>query len=148
MVAARPTRHPLARLALMVALSTTVACGRSGTDVAGVRASGGPAGDAYTVQVENAGTATLQAVSIVAGEDAPPIDVATLAGGQRTAEHRIGVLHENPVVSATVAGQRRTYQPVEGFSGFNPRLEPGRYVITLRWNAETEFLETTVTAAR
>lgn len=148
MIATRSTRRPRVRLAAMVALSAALACGKSGTDVAGVRASGGPTGDRYAVEIVNAGTATLAAVSIVTGEDAPPIEVTALAAGQRTAEHRIGVLHENPVVSATVAGRRRTYQPVEGFSGFNPLLEPGRYVIALRWNAGTDFLETTVTVAK
>ena len=134
-----------ARLATLVALTATLACGKSGTDVDLLRASGGPAGDSHSVEIVNGGTATIQAISIVTGEDAAPIQVAQLAAGQRTAAHRIGVLHENPMVTATVAGQQRTYHPVEGFSGFNPSLEPGSYVITLRWNAETEFLETVVT---
>ena len=134
-----------ARLAPLVALAATLACGRTATDVDLLRASGGPSGDSHAVEIVNAGTVPLAAVSIVTGEDAPPIVVARLAAGQRTAVHRIGVLHENPLVSATVAGQRRTYHPVEGFTGFNPSLAPGSYVITLRWNAETEFLETTVT---
>ena len=145
----RPTPRPLARLAtLLVALGATLACGKSATAVDLLRASGGPAGDRYGVEIVNAGDATLSGVSIVTGEGVPPVQVPQLAAGQRTAEHRIGVLHVNPVVSATVAGQRRTYQPVEGFSGFNQQLEPGRYVITLRWNAETAFLETVVEAAK
>ena len=135
------------RLGTLVALAAALACGKSSTDVDLLRASGGPAGDSYSVEVVTAGSATLAAVSIVTGAGAPPVEVPQLAAGQRTAAHRIGVLHENPIVSATVAGQRRTYQPVEGFSGFNPSLDPGKYVITLRWNAETEFIETVVTAA-
>lgn len=147
-----PSYIALGRAARLVAstaaLGATLACGKSTTGVDDVlRASGGPSGDRYSVEVVNAGAATLHAVAIVTGEDASPVTVAQLAGGQRTAAHRIGVLHEHPIVSATVGGQRRTYHPVEGFSGFNPSLEPGSYVITLRWNAEAEFLETVVTAA-
>jgi hypothetical protein len=142
----RVTR-PLARLATLVAVAATLACGRQSTQPAEpLRASGGPSGDSYSIEVVNGGTATLSAVSILTGEDVPPVQVAQLAAGQRTEVHRIGVLHENPLVSATVAGQRRTYQPVEGFSGFNPSLEPGSYVITLKWNAESEFLDIVVTA--
>lgn len=134
------------RLAPVVAagaLLVVAACGKSGTGI-DLRAAGGPAGDAYSVEIVNAGAVTLQALSIVTGEDQPPLEVAQLAAGQRTAPRRIGVLHENPVVRATVGGRRREFLPVEGFTGFNPSLEPGRYVIRLRWNAETEFLETTV----
>lgn len=144
----RSPRHPLARFLALATLAATLACGKPATGVDDVlRAAGGPSGDSYSVEIVNAGSTTLHAVSIVTGENAPPVTVSQLAGGQRTAAHRIGILHENPFVSATVAGQRRTYHPVEGFAGFNPRLEPGRYVITLRWNAEAEFLETTVTAS-
>lgn len=128
-----------------VAMAATLACSRSGTGL-DARASGGPNGDAYSVEIVNAGTTTLQAVSILTGENVPPLEVAQLAAGQRTARKAIGVLHENPLVSATVDGQRRTYHPIEGFTGFNPLLEPGRYAIRLRWNAETAFLETTVVA--
>ena len=137
-------RRPLA----VVAVALLVAgCGKSGTGV-DVRASGGPAGDAYAVEVVNAGSVTLQGLSITTGEGVAPITVPQLAAGQRTAALRIGVLHENPHVVATVGGRERTFHPVEGFTGFNPRLEPGRYVIRLAWNAETEFLETTVAPAR
>ena len=148
---ARPSRRPLARLAALAplaalaALAATLACGKAATDVADLRASGGPSGNSYGIEIENAGTTTLQGVSILTGEDVPPVEVAQLAPGQRTPEHRIGVLHENPLVIATIAGQRREAHPVEGFSGFNPALEPGRYVITLRWNAEFEIIETVVT---
>ena len=141
-----PLTRPLARVAALAALALALACGKSATDVADLRASGGPAGDSYGIEIVNAGTVTITAVSITTGEDVPPVEVAQLAPGQRTPAHRIGVLHENPLVVATVAGQRREYHPVEGFSGFNPALEPGNYVITLRWNVETQFLETVVMA--
>ena len=135
------------RLAAIACIAATLACHSSGTDVENVRADGGPAGDRYTVEIVNAGTVAISALSIQTGEDAAPLEVAQLAPGQRTTARTIGVLHENPFVIATVAGQRRTYHPVEGFSGFNPALEPGRYVIRLVWNAQNQFLETTVVAA-
>ena len=131
-----------------LAIAASFGCSSTGTGVDGPRASGGPAGDAYSVEVVNAGSVRLDALSIVTGEDATPLEVPSLAPGQRTASRRIGVLHENPYVEATVAGRRRTYHPVEGFAGFNPRLEPGAYEIRLRWNAETEFLEIAVEGKR
>lgn len=142
-----PSRHPLARLASLVALAATLACGPTGTQpTEPIRASGGPAGDSHAILVHNAGGTTLTAISILTGEDVPPVQVPRLSPGARTGIHRIGVLHEHPIVSVTVAGERRTYHPVEGFSGFNQRLAPGRYVIQLRWNAAAEFLETVVVA--
>ena len=134
------------RLAAIACIALTLACGSSGTDIEDVRADGGPTGDRYTVEILNAGSVAISALSIQTGEDAPPLEVAQLAPGQRTAARNIGVLHENPFVIATVAGQRRTYHPVEGFSGFNPALEPGRYLIRLRWSSEHQVLETTVVA--
>jgi hypothetical protein len=136
----------LAALAVATTVAATAACGGSGTGPE-LRASGGPAGDAYRVEIVNTGTVTLQDLSIVTGEDQPPIQVASLGAGQRTAPHAIGVLHENPIVSATVAGERRISHPVEGFTGFNPPVEPGRYVISLKWNAEHEMIEPLVTRA-
>ena len=129
-------------------LAATLGCGHSVTGSSGdeIRAAGGPAGDSYSVEIVNAGAVALRAVSIQTGENEPAITIAQLPAGQRTAPHAIGVLHENPLVVATVNGQRREYHPVEGFSGFNPSLEPGHYVIALRWNAGTEFLETVVAA--
>ena len=135
------------RLAAIACIALSLACGSSGTDIEDVRADGGPTGDRYTVEIVNAGTVAISALSIQTGEDAPPLEVAQLAPGQRTAPRDIGVLHENPFVIATVAGQRRSYHPVEGVSGFNPAKEPGRYVISLKWNAENAFLETTVVPA-
>lgn len=146
MIASITSIRRFASLLALAAVATTVACGRSGTGPE-LRASGGPAGDAYRVEIVNTGTATLQAVSIVTGEDQPPIEVASLAAGQRTAPHAIGVLHENPLVAATVGGQRRVSHPIEGFTGFNPAVEPGRYVISLKWNAEHEIIEPLVTRA-
>ena len=134
------------RFATFLVAAATLGCGHNATGSEQVRASGGPAGDSYSVEIVNAGSVTLSAVSIQTGENEPAITVPQLAAGQRTAPHAIGVLHENPLVAATVAGRRREYHPVEGFTGFNPQLEPGRYVITLRWNAATEFLETVVAA--
>ena len=150
---ARAVRRPLARLVALlplVALGATLACSENSNHAADpLRASGGPSGDGYTIQVFNGGTAPLSGVSILTGEGVPPVQVSRLEAGQRTEFHRIGVLHENPLIVATVAGQRRTYHPVEGFvPGFNPLLDPGTYVITLRWNAEAEFLETVVAAAK
>jgi hypothetical protein len=141
--------RPLVRLAAVAALAVTIACGQGSTQpVEPLRASGGPAGDSYGIAIANTGATTLTAISILTGENVAPVQVAQLAPGQRTDELRIGVLHENPLVIATVGGRRREYHPVEGFTGFNPALEPGRYVITLRWNAETEFLETVVSPAQ
>ena len=146
MTASITSTRRLASLLALVAVATAAACGRSGTGPE-LRASGGPAGDAYRVEIVNTGTVTLRDLSIVTGEDQPPIEVASLGAGQRTAPHAIGVLHENPMVSATVAGERRISHPVEGFSGFNPALEPGRWVISLEWNAEHEMIEPLVTRA-
>ena len=146
MTASIATTRRFASLLALVAVATTAACGGSGTGPE-LRASGGPAGDAYRVEIVNTGTVTLTDLSIVTGEDQPPIQVASLGAGQRTAPHAIGVLHENPMVSAIVAGERRISHPVEGFTGFNPALEPGRWVMSLKWNAEYEMIEALVTRA-
>ena len=146
MLATRRPARALARLTVALAL---IACSKAGTDLdEGVRASGGPEGDRYSVEILNAGSETLQGVAITTGENQPPLEVSRLAAGQRTAPRAIGVLHTNPLVVATVAGKRREYHPVEGFTGFNPALDPGHYVITLRWNSQTEFLETLVEEAK
>ena len=146
MLAIRRSARMLSRLAVAIVL---IACSKAGTDLDdGVRASGGPEGDRYSVEIVNTGTETLQSVAITTGENQPPLEVARLAAGQRTAERAIGVLHTNPMVVATVVGKRREYHPVEGFTGFNPALPPGHYVITLKWNAGAEFLETVVEEAK
>lgn len=145
----RPTRRPLARLATLVAVAATLACRQDSYElVEPLRASGGPSGNSHGIVVHNAGGTALSGVSILTGEDVPPVTVPQLAPGARTEMHHIGVLHENPIVSATVAGQRRTYHPVEGFAGFNRQLEPGGYVIALRWNAGSEALEISVEPLR
>lgn len=104
---------------------------------------GGPPGG-YTVQLYNDGAVALRNVSVITGQNVPPLTTAELAPGERTAVASVRVLHEHPIVTATADGRTATYQPIEGFSGFNAQLSPGSYVIRLRYVAEYRIVDTRV----
>ena len=40
-------------------------------------------------------------------------------------------IHTNPAVSLTADGETLMSTPVEGFTGFNPALSPGAYIVVV-----------------
>lgn len=106
----------------------------------------GPGG-AYSVQLYNDGAVVLRNVRVTTGQDVPPLTKAELAPRELTVVAGVPVLHEHPVVTATVDGRTATYQPIEGFAGFNAQLPSGRYVIKLRYVEQYRIVETRVETA-
>jgi hypothetical protein len=88
------------------------------------------AGAAYTVRVVNDGAVELRDV-VVHVSNADSIRASRLAPGASTAVTPVSVVHATPATRATVGGRLRALIPVEGFDGFNPPLEPGRYTLTI-----------------
>ena len=86
------------------------------------------AGARYSARVVNDGAVELTDV-VVHVSDRDSVRVARLAPGAATALAAMSVVHETPAVRAKVGGQLRALIPVEGFAGFNPEREPGRYTI-------------------
>jgi hypothetical protein len=111
--------------------------------IASPDAAGGPPGG-YNVQLLNDGSVALRNVSVITGQNVPPLTTANLMPGERTAVANVRVLHEHPIVTATVDGRTATYQPIEGFAGFNAQLSPGSYVIRLRYVHEYRLVDTRV----
>lgn len=84
------------------------------------------------VTLLNDGAVTLSNVRVITSSgDSIPL-VASLPPGARVGPHAVAALHTNPFVSATAQGRNVVAQPVEGFSGFNPRLSSGFYSVRLR----------------
>ena len=98
----------------------------------------------YTFTIRNTGAQELKQVRIQTGENLAPVSVATLPPGGETGTFGVARLHENPFVTAEVNGVTKEYHPVEGFSGFNPLLAPGRYRITLRFEPANGIVDTRV----
>lgn len=103
----------------------------------------GPPGG-YAVQLHNDGSVALRNVSVTTGQNVPPLTTASLMPGERTAVATVKVLHEHPIVTATVDGRTATYQPIEGFAGYNAQLSPGTYVIRLRYVELYQVVDTRV----
>lgn len=118
-------------------------------DVLGLTApqpAGAPAGTSK-VQLYNAGPVALQQLSVTTGQNVPPITKAVLAPGELSAIAQVSVVHELPLVTATVEGRKLTSHPIEGFSGYNAQLPRGSYVIRLRYVAEYQLLAAEVEQA-
>ena len=130
---------------LLIAAVALTGC----TDLFGLSDPGsleGPGGE-YSVQLYNDGATVLRNVRVTTGQDVPPLTKAELAPGELTAVAGVPVLHEHPIVTATVDGRTATYQPIEGFTGFNAQLPRGRYVIRLRYVEQYRIVETRVETA-
>ena len=101
-------------------------------------------GRAYSVRLHNDGPVTLASVRVTTGQDVPPLTIASLAPGATSGAAEVPILHEHPIVAATVNGRAALYQPVEGFAGFNAQVAPGSYVIRMRWVPEYQLVDTRV----
>ena len=112
----------------MLCVALTVA----GLAVAGCahRTTSEPATGDYRVRVFNDSPYALSNVHVVTGQGAE-FTLARLEHGEVSAERAVNRLHEAPAVTLTVEGQTLSSLPIEGFTGFNPPVAPGAYVIDL-----------------
>jgi len=83
------------------------------------------------LRLRNSGPVALTSVNVLVADDAAPITAQVLQPGQTLSFVSRASAHTDPAVSAKAGGQTLTSQPIEGFSGFNPRLADGRYTIGL-----------------
>lgn len=89
-----------------------------------------PATGDYRVRVFNDSPYALSNVHVVTGQGAE-FTLAHLEHGELSAAQVVNRLHEAPAVTLTVEGQTLSSLPIEGFTGFNPPVAPGAYVIDL-----------------
>ncbi len=88
-----------------------------------------------TLIVRNASSTMMTNITVIPDASGISVTAARLDAGQSMAPFSVPSLHDNPVVRATVNGQALVLQPVEGFSGFNPKRPPGRYEARLGWSS-------------
>jgi hypothetical protein len=84
----------------------------------------------YRVRVFNNSPFALSNVHVVTGQGSE-FTLSGLEHGALSAERVVNRLHEAPAVTLTVEGETLSALPVEGFTGFNPPVTPGAYVIDI-----------------
>ncbi|HEU4787829.1 MAG TPA: hypothetical protein VFS57_10480 [Gemmatimonadaceae bacterium] len=102
-----------------------------------------PAFGDYRVRVFNDSPYALSNVHVVTGQGAE-FSLARLEHGELSAERVVNRLHEAPAVTLTVEGQALSSLPIEGFTGFNPQVAPGAYVIDLAIVGSPRVLQVTL----
>lgn len=128
------------RLAATTALLTAAACSGGSAELDGPSTVGLGEG-ATRITVVNDGGVAISNMRIQTSEsDSLPL-ISVLGPGQRSAEFRVNEAHDFPLIRATVRGQAIVAHPVEGFTGWNPQLPDGAYVLTLRFNETHKILE-------
>ncbi len=96
------------------------------------------------VRVFNDSPYTLTNVRIDVSED-EHFTIASLEHGDLSADQGLHEMHETPAVTATANGKTFVANPVEGFAGFNPKLSPGSYVISIHIGGAPLSMTVTVT---
>lgn len=119
-----PSHHVVTAHRALLALVLAAAC--SSTDPTDT------ASGATAVAVQNDGIVAFADLRITTSERDSLPRIATLNAGQYSGPYQVGVLHSAPLVQATAQGRAMIAHPVEGFSGFNPPLPTGAYVVKLR----------------
>ena len=107
------------------------------------RATSEPVTGDYRVRVFNDSPYALSNVRVVTGQGAE-FTVARLEHGELSAERVVSRLHEAPAVTLTVEGETLSSLPIEGFTGFNPPVAPGAYVIDLAVVGSPRALQVTL----
>ena len=102
-----------------------------------------PDGGDFRIRVFNDSPYALTNVVVTVGEG-EQFTLAQLARGGMSSEQRVHQMHENPAVTLTANGETGSAMPVEGFSGFNPSLVPGSYLVTIKAQGSPVRLEVTV----
>lgn len=116
---------PAVRLvALTALLLATPGC--AGRDIAEPGVNG-----AYQLRVVNAGSLELRDVMILTSER-DTLRITAMSPGASALFSRIGAVHTDPLIRATLSGHVVELVPIEGFTGFNPKLPAGAYIMTLR----------------
>jgi hypothetical protein len=88
-----------------------------------------PPGD-YTVRVFNDSPVAVSNIRVRVSDD-DEFTVTRLEHGDMSTRFITRSIHTNPAVTLTVDGETLTSTPVEGFSGFNPALSPGAYIVVV-----------------
>jgi len=84
------------------------------------------------VTLLNDGAVAFTNVRVITSvKDSIPL-LASLTPGGRAGPYPVGSLHSAPLVSLLAQGRSVISQPIEGFSGFNPPLSEGAYVVRVR----------------
>src|SRR5262245_7919242 len=128
---ASSARRGMSNLAVMVrafaCAMALAACGssRDGSITEPVDSGTGP----IQLRLRNSGLIALTSVNVLVADDVAPITADVLQPGQTLSFVSRGSAHTDPAVSAKAGSQTLMSQPIEGFSGFNPRLADGRYTI-------------------
>lgn len=113
--------HKVRQIGIALSLAVAAAC-KDPT-------SNEPAG-AFTVRVFNDSPVAVLNIRVrVSDED--EFTVSRLEHGDMSTRYTTRSIHTNPGVSLTVDGETLTSTPVEGFSGFNPPLSPGAYIVVV-----------------
>lgn len=125
----------VARRAALAAVATllSLACADPTTELSGAPT---VTGTGSTVRLLNDGAVTLTRVRVRTSERDSLPEVATLAPGQTSAAYTVGEIRSAPLVESVAAGLPLVALPIEGFSGFNPALERGAYVVRVRLAGE------------
>ncbi len=92
-------------------------------------------GGTYVTLINDGAIAFTDVRVIASAKDSVPL-LASLTTGGRAGPYSVGALHSAPMVTLLAQGRRVVAQPVEGFSGFNPPLAAGSYVVRLRVTLE------------
>lgn len=112
----------------------TAGCGDYGTE---------PESGNFRVRVFNEGPVTISNVRVTVGPD-EAFTISNLAPGALSSEHRVSQLFTHPVVTLTADGQTLSYNPIEGFAGFNPQLPTGSYEISIKLTGTPRHIEVQV----
>lgn len=85
-----------------------------------------------TVTLVNDGAVAFSNVRVYTSErDSLPL-LASLTPGGRSGPYAVRAMHTNPYITLTSQGRTVTAHPIEGFSGFNPALPAGPYLVRVR----------------
>ena len=111
--------HKLRQITTALSLAIAAACKESTITT--------PTGE-YSVRVFNGSPVAVSNVRVQVS-DRDEFTVSRLDHGDMSERYTVSSLHTNPAVALLVDGATLAAIPIEGFSGFNPALPPGAYVI-------------------
>jgi hypothetical protein len=126
--------HKLRHTAIALSLALAAGCGDSTVSQ--------PAGD-FTVRVFNGSPVAVSNIRVRVSEQ-DEFTVARLEHGDMSGTYAVRAMHTNPAVTLTVSGETLTSIPIEGFSGFNPALARGAYVVTVTVTGAPRRLDVSV----
>ena len=126
--------HKLRHTAIVLSLVAIAGCGKDATSE--------PTGE-FIVRVFNGSPVAVSNIRVRVSEQ-DEFTVARLEHGDMSGAYATRAMHTNPAVTLTVEGQTLSSIPVEGFSGFNPALAPGPFVVTVSVTGSPRRLDVSV----